>query len=153
LKGNDEAEVEMMIFLGTILLVTLTVPGAWQDSRKKESNYTVTLEETGCEATRRIRCRYHFVEVSAGQDGKNKRHFNLMFYASADQTAGKGDAISRLDRFFRITREPSPPSGADNADAVGFKEPTTLRINGSKYEFSREDGEKVIVDVEKKTRP
>jgi len=142
-----------MILTGPILLVTLSVSGTWQNDRNKESTYAVTLEETGCAPTRRIRCSYKFVEVSAGQNRKDKRHFSLLFYMGADRAQGKEDAISRLDRFFRIKREASSTPGVGSKDTVGYKQPVTLRRQGSRYEFSREDGEKIVVDIEKKTRP
>ncbi|HEU4387050.1 MAG TPA: hypothetical protein VFV34_04590 [Blastocatellia bacterium] len=142
-----------MILTGTILLVTVSCLGTGQDDRNKESTYTVTLEETGCAPTRRIRCSYRFVEVSSGQNRKDKRHFSLLFYMGADQAEGKEDAISRLDRFFGIKREASSAPGAANTDTVGYKQPVTLRRQGSRYKFSREDGETIVVDIEKTTRP
>ena len=141
-----------MNLVGTILLLTFSLLNIWQNDQK-EISYTVTLEETGCAPTRRMRCSYNFMEVSAGREGKDKRHFNIMFYVSADQTEGKEDAISRLDRLFNIKREVSTTPGVANTGKVGYKKPVTLRIAGSKYEFSREDGEQIVVDIEKKTRP
>jgi hypothetical protein len=142
-----------MIITGTILLVTLSLVGTWQRDRDSESTCAVTLEETGCAPTRRVRCSYRFVEVAGEQNRRDKRHFNLLFYLGADQAEGKEDAISRLDRFFRINREASSTPGLDSTDVVGYKEPVTLRIHGSKYEFSREGGDRIVVDIEKKTRP
>jgi hypothetical protein len=140
-----------MNLVGTILLLTLSVPHAWQN-RQKEVSFTVTLEETVCAPTRRLRCHYEFVEVSGDRQGKDKRHFNILFYLGADQSEEKEDAISRLDRLFNIKREVSPP-GLDSMGTIGYKKPVTLRIEGSKYEFSREDAQKIVVDIEKKTRP
>ena len=141
-----------MNLVGTMLLFTLSLLHIWQNDQK-EISYTVTLEETGCAPTRRMRCSYNFVEVSAEREGKDKRHFTIVFYMSADQTEGKEDAISRLDRLFNIKREVSSTPGVANTGRVGYKKPVALRIEGSKYEFSREDGEQVVVDIEKKTRP
>ena len=138
---------------GTILVLALSLLPIWQNDQQKESTVTVTLEETGCEPTRRMRCSYHFVEVPGEKEGKDKRHFNILFYIGADQAEGKEDAISRVDRFFRIKREVSSTPGVANTGTVGHKKPVTLRIQGSKYEFSREDGQKIVVDIEKKTRP
>ena len=142
-----------MTLTGPILLVTLSVVATWQNDRNKESIHTVTLEETGCSPTRRIRCSYRFVEDSGGQPGKDKRRFSLLFYMGADRAEGEGDAISRLDRFFGIKREASSTPGVGVTDTVGYKQPVTLRRQGSRYEFSREDGEKIVVDIDKKTRP
>jgi len=142
-----------MNLIRTILLLTLSVLSLWQNDQKKESPYTVTLEETGCASTRRMRCSYHFVEVFSKREGKDKRHFNILFYISADQSEGHEDAISRLDRFFTIKREVSSTPGVANTGTVGYKKPVTLRIQGTKYELSREDGQKIVVDIAKKTRP
>ena len=142
-----------MNLVGTILLFTLSIPWMWQDDQKTGRSYTVTLEETGCASTRRMRCNYRFVKVSSAKEAKDKGHFNILFYMSADQTEGKEDAVSRLDRFFRIKREASLTPGVANLGTVGYKKPVTLRIQSSKYEFIREDGEKILVDIEKKTRP
>ena len=141
-----------MNLVGTILLFTLSLLHIWQNDQK-EISYTVTLEETTCASTRRMRCSYNFVEVSAEREGKDKRHFNIVFYIGADQTEGREDAISRLDRLFKIKREASAISEIANTGRVGYKKPVRLRIEGSKYEFSREDGEKIVVDIDKKTRP
>jgi hypothetical protein len=93
------------------------------------------------------------VEVSGEKAEKDKAHFNIVFYIGADQTDGKEDAISRLDRFFRITRQGPSTAGAETTGSVGYKKPVTLRIQGSKYEFTAEDREKIVVDIQKKTRP
>ena len=138
--------------VGTVLLFALSVLSLWQDDGKKESSYTVTLEETGCASTRRMRCSYHFVEVSDKKEGKDKHHFDMLFYIGADQSEGKEDAISRLDRFFRIKREASSRPWMGTTGRVDYKKLVTLRIEGSKYEFIREDGEKIVVDIEKDTR-
>ena len=142
-----------MNLVGTILLFTLSVLCVWQGDQKRGISYAVTLEETGCASTRRMRCNYQFVKVSSEKEEKDKGHFNILFYMGADQAEGKEDAISRLDRFFRIEREASLTPGAANVGTVGYKKPVTLRIQGSKYEFIREDGEKIVVDIGKKTRP
>lgn len=84
---------------------------------------------------------------------KEKHHFKIEFYIGADQTEDKADAISRLDRLFKIKREVSPTPAVANTGKIGYQAPVTLKIDGSKYEFSREDGETIVVDVEKKTRP
>jgi hypothetical protein len=93
------------------------------------------------------------VEVAAEKEGKDKSHFKILFYLGADQSEGKEDAISRLDRFFRIKREESSTAGIANNGRVGNKRAVRLRIEGSKYEFIGEDGKKIIVDIEKQTRP
>jgi hypothetical protein len=100
-----------------------------------------------------MRCSYNFVKVSAERERKDKRDFNIVFYLGADQTEGREDAISRLDRLFNIKREISSTPGGSNTGTVGYQKPVRLRIEGSKYEFSREDGEKIVVDIEKRTRP
>jgi hypothetical protein len=147
-----------MNLVGTILLVTLSVLWLEQDDFKKEISYTVALEKTDCAPTRRLRCSYDFVEVSPRREGKDKRHFNIVFYLGANQEEGKEagrkeDAISRLDRLFNIKREVSSTSGLADTGTVGYTKPVTLRIEGSKYQFAREDGEEIVVDIEKKTRP
>jgi len=79
---------------------------------------------------------------------------NILFYIGADLAEGKkDDAISRLDRLFKIKREASLTPGVANTGTVGYQKSVTLRIQGSKYEFSREDGQKIVVDIEKKSRP
>jgi hypothetical protein len=94
------------------------------------------------------------VEIADERQGREKRRFNLLFYMGADQAAGTGDAISRLDRFFNIKREPAATPGVSNQMLkAGYTKPVTLRIEGSIYKFSREDGQVVAVDVEKKTKP
>src|SRR5262245_24813045 len=108
---HEEGKVGL---IGTILLMTLSVPAVWQDDPKKEGAYTVTLEETECVSTRRMRCSYQFVEVSSEKDGKDKRRFNILFYMGADQSERNEDAISRLDRFFRVKREASSTPGVAN---------------------------------------
>jgi hypothetical protein len=126
----------------------------WQTDPQKEITYTVTLKETGCASTRRMRCSYHFVEVASEKEEKDQRHFNILFYIGADLAEGKkDDAISRLDRLFKIKREASLTPGVANTGTVGYQKSVTLRIQGSKYEFSREDGQKIVVDIEKKSRP
>jgi len=142
-----------MNLIGTILLLNLSVLFVWQNDRQKESVYTVTLEETDCASTRRMRCSYHFMEASSERKGKDDGHFNILFYIGADQSKGNEDAISRLDRFFRIKREASSTPGLASTGTVGYKKSVRLRIQGSKYEFSREDGQKIVVDIEKKTKP
>jgi len=142
-----------MNLVATILLIALSVLSMWQNDQKTERSYTITLEETGCTSTRRMSCSYHFIEVSDEKSGKDKRHFNLLFYIGADQSEEREDAISRLAQFFRIKEESSFSQGAGNTGRVGYKKPVTLRILGSKYEFIREDGEKIVVDAEKKTSP
>ena len=142
-----------MNLIGPILILTLNVLSIWHSDQQNQSTYTVTLEETSCAPTRRLRCGYHFVEVSSENESRDNRHFRILFYIGADQAEGKEDAISRLDRFFRIVQEGSSNPGVENTRTVGYKKPVTLRIEGSKYEFNREDGEKIVVDIEKKTRP
>jgi hypothetical protein len=142
-----------MKFIGTILVLALSLLPMWQSDQQKESTFTITLEKTACASTRRMRCSYHFVEISAEKEEKDKRHFSVLFYIGADQAEGKVDAISRLDRFFNVRREVSSEPGIANTGAVGYKKPVTLRIQGSTYEFSHEDGEKIVVDKEKKTTP
>ena len=135
-----------------ILLFILGVSSMPQDDLKRESSHTVTLEETSCASTRRMLCYYNFVEASGEKEGKEKSNFNIRFYIGADQADGKEDAISRLDRFFRIKREASSTPGVVNTGRVGNKKAVRLQIKGSKYEFISEDGEKVVVDIEKKSR-
>lgn len=142
-----------MKLIGTILVLALSVLPMWQSDQQKESTFTVTLEKTSCASTRRMSCSYHFVEISAEKEGKDKRHFSVLFYIGADQAEGKVDAISRLDQLFNVRREGSSEPGVANTGAVSYKKPVRLRIQGSKYEFSREDGEKMVVDIEKKTTP
>lgn len=147
-----------MNLVGTILLVTLSVLHVEQADLKTEGSYTVALEKTDCAPTRRMRCSFDFVEVFPKKEGNEKLRFNIVFYLGADQAEGnqagrKEDAISRLDRLFNVTRKAFPTPGEANTDTVGYTKPVTLRIDGSKYEFSREEGEKVVVDIEKKTRP
>ena len=142
-----------MNLVGTTVLITLSVLYVEQDDIRNEGTYTVALRETGCASTRRMRCSYDFVEASAKREGKGQRHFNLVFYQGADQAEGKADAISRLDRLFNIKREVSSAPGLANTGTVSYTKPVTFRIEGSMYEFSGEDGEKAVVDIEKKTRP
>src|SRR5262245_6769778 len=142
-----------MSFTGPILLMTLSLFGGVQEKPDQQAVYTVALEETDCAPTRRVRCSYSFVEVASGKEPPAKRRFDVLFYGGADQSPEKDDAISRLDRLFRIKRKPFFTSTEGKRDTIGYKEPLKLRIEGSKYEFTREDGEKVLVDVEKKTRP
>ncbi|MGH9906713.1 MAG: hypothetical protein ACRD8U_14155 [Pyrinomonadaceae bacterium] len=142
-----------MNLIGTILLLTFGVLSIWQNHRQKQSTYSVTLAETTCLSTRRMRCSYQFVEASSLKQEKDKRHFKIHFYIGADQTIDKEDAISRLDRFFKIKREASSTPGVANTGTVGYKKLVTLRTRDSLYKFTREDGEKIVVDVEKMTRP
>ena len=142
-----------MNLIGSIVLLTLSVLSVCRNNHQEAVSYTVTLQETGCASTRRMRCSYHFVEVSAERAGKDRRHFNIVFYLGADLAKEKEDAISRLNRLFDIEREVSVTPGVANTGRVGYKKPVRLQIQGTKYEFSREDGENIVVDIEKKTRP
>ena len=121
-----------MNLIGTMVLFTFGVLHMWQNDQKEQS---------------------HYVEDTGKKNGKDKRHFDISFYMGADQAKRKGDAISRLDRLFKITREASTYPFPENTGTVGYKKPAILRILGSKYKFSREDGEKTVVDLEKMTRP
>ncbi len=91
----------------TALVFTLCPLFIWQDGEKRENAFTVILEETACASTRRMRCNYHLVKIAAEKGEKEKRHFKLVFYLGADQEERNEDAISRLDRFFKVEREVS----------------------------------------------
>jgi hypothetical protein len=118
-----------------------------------EGPYTVFLESTGCDSTRRMRCRYQIAEVAASFPGQDRRRFHLVFYLGADQVAGQGDAIQRLDRLFGVVRHPGADPSIANTGTVGDTRPALLRIEGTRYKFSRESGDQVLVDIDKRTRP
>jgi len=69
-----------MNLLPTALVFTLCSLFICQDDQTRESAFSVTLEETACASTRRMRCNCHFVEVAAEKDGKEKRDFKLVFH-------------------------------------------------------------------------
>jgi len=122
-------------------------------SQTKQGYYKVALEKTDCASTRRLRCSFDFVEISNRRNRKDKRRFNILFYMGADRAEGKGDAISRLDKLFIVTRATSTSPVLENTGIVGYKKPVRLLIQGSKYKFMREDGEQTVVDIERTTKP
>ena len=135
------------------VLFTLGVLGVAQHEATTQGTYTVTLEETSCLSTRRVRCSYRFVDASPETAGPDRRRFDLVFYIGADLAEGGVDAISRLDRLFSVERKVSMNPYAAHERVVRYTRPVSLRIQGSRYEFRRDDGETTVVDSEKRTRP
>jgi hypothetical protein len=99
-----------------------------------------------------MRCHYRLVEVAAGKAAADLRRFQLLFYQGADLSEAREDAISRLDRLFNVRRALSMKPGLENIGRVGDESPVRLRIQGSAYEFSRQDGMKIVVDIAKTTK-